>query len=237
MYHAVGAPGEPAARFVVPAKRFERQMKWLVRRGYRVVTLEELLQDENGPRRAVALTFDDGYVDNLVLARPVLERLGLPATAFVVPGRERNDWDRDTELSGRALLRREQLAELGPVIAVGAHTRTHRTLTDLAPAEVETELAGSRHDLEEAVGGPVTTFAYPYGMFDTDVRSAVDRAGFLVACSVVPGHNPPGTDPLALRRLEIYGTFSLLRFVLTLWLGDTRFRMRWRARRSPLGVG
>ncbi len=69
---------------------------------------------------------------------------------------------------------------------------------------------------------PVSTFAYPYGMVDEAARLAVERAGFLAACTVVPGHNPLAIDPLAVRRLEIYGTFSLLRFVLTVRFGDTR---------------
>ena len=69
-------------------------------------------------------------------------------------------------------------------------------------------------------------------MVDDAVRSAAERAGFLGACSVVPGFNPAGTDPLVLRRLE-YGTFSLVRFVLTLWFRVTR----WRARGAPRGVG
>jgi hypothetical protein len=74
-------------------------------------------------------------------------------------------------------------------------------------------------------------------MVDDAVRHGRGAAGFLGACSVVPGFNPAGTDPLALRRLEIYGTFSLVRFVLTLWFGDTRLVTRWRARGAPRGVG
>jgi peptidoglycan/xylan/chitin deacetylase (PgdA/CDA1 family) len=68
---------------------FSQQMRALSRFG-NVLALEEALQrlaaGERLPSRAVALTFDDGYSDNLTLAVPVLERLGLPATFFLVPG-------------------------------------------------------------------------------------------------------------------------------------------------------
>jgi peptidoglycan/xylan/chitin deacetylase (PgdA/CDA1 family) len=240
LYHAVGAPGESRSRFVVPLHRFERQLKWLRRLGYRVVPLGELLhalRDGKVPGKTAVLTFDDGYADNLTLAYPVLRRLDMPATIFAVSQGEENGWDRDTELAGRALLRPEQLAEMSPLVSVGAHTRTHRALTSLTREQLEEEISGSRADLEAALGRPVSTFAYPYGMVDEAGRSAVERAGFEGACSVVPGFNPAGTDPLALRRLEIYGTFSLVRFVLTLWFGDTRLVTRWRGRGTPRDVG
>jgi len=66
-----------------------RQLRFL-RRTTTVVPLEESLRAlADGrplPPRAVALTFDDGYRDNLTLAAPVLRRLGLPATVYLVPG-------------------------------------------------------------------------------------------------------------------------------------------------------
>ena len=240
MYHAVGAPGERASRYIVPVRRLSRQLSLLKRLGYHVISLEDFVQAVRRgtiPKRAVAITFDDGYADNLTLAYPVLRRLGLPATVFAVSQRERNDWDRDNELAGRPLLNPGQLAEMSPLVSVGAHTRTHRALTGLSVAQLEEEISGSRADLEASVRQPVSTFAYPYGMVDEAVRSAVERAGFLAACTVVPGHNPAATDPLGVRRLEIYGTFSLLRFVLTVCFGGTPLLTRWRARGTPRDVG
>jgi peptidoglycan/xylan/chitin deacetylase (PgdA/CDA1 family) len=77
------APGGAGARGL------ERQLAFLARR-CNVVPLAEGLraldQADPLPPRAVALTFDDGYRDQLELAAPMLARLGLPATFFLVPG-------------------------------------------------------------------------------------------------------------------------------------------------------
>jgi peptidoglycan/xylan/chitin deacetylase (PgdA/CDA1 family) len=77
------APGGAGARGL------ERQLAFLARRGNVVPLangLRALDQGEPLPPRAVALTFDDGYRDQLELAAPMLARLGLPATFFLVPG-------------------------------------------------------------------------------------------------------------------------------------------------------
>jgi peptidoglycan/xylan/chitin deacetylase (PgdA/CDA1 family) len=237
LYHAVGAPGEPASRFVVPVRRLERQLRWLARRRYRVVALSELLTTDDVPRKTVALTFDDGYVDNLTLAFPLLERLGLPATVFAVSDRQENNWDRQGPLRGRPLLTPDRLRELAPLVAVGAHTCSHRSLEHLSAQELEDEVAGCRRELQDALKAPIALFAYPYGQFDEEARSAVEAAGFSGAVGVVSGRVHSDDDPYALPRLEIYGTFSFLRFLLTLWLGDTRLLTRWQARRSPRAVG
>ncbi|HSO51373.1 MAG TPA: polysaccharide deacetylase family protein, partial [Actinomycetes bacterium] len=76
------APGAGAAGF-------EHQLRRLQRLGTIVPLAPSLRQLTTGqplPPRAIALTFDDGYRDNLEVGAPVLERLGLPASFFLVPG-------------------------------------------------------------------------------------------------------------------------------------------------------
>src|SRR5207248_6321696 len=86
MYHAIGDPAEAATRFVLPVTSFERQMWLLAALRIHVVRLEDatrsLLAGDPLPRRALALTFDDGTRDTRRLAFPILERHGFPATAF-----------------------------------------------------------------------------------------------------------------------------------------------------------
>jgi peptidoglycan/xylan/chitin deacetylase (PgdA/CDA1 family)/glycosyltransferase involved in cell wall biosynthesis len=233
MYHSICRPGEPNGTYVLPVRRFERQMRWLKRLGYDVIGLEELVsclrEHRLPPAKSVVLTFDDGYEDNRDVAAPILERLGFPATFFLVSAPE-DGRNIDSKFSGRSLMRPAEARELlGGVVHLGAHTRTHPDLTSLAPDQVESEVAGSRSDLEEVLGIPITLFAYPYGKTNAYVQEAVRRAGFLGACSVEPGRNRLAVDPYMLKRLEVRGTDSLLRFALTVWIGETRSLFKFRA--------
>lgn len=75
-------PGDPAE------PEFERTMRW-VRQTFNVIPLAEGvagLRSGKLPGRALAITFDDGYADNLTIAAPILARLGLPATFFLATG-------------------------------------------------------------------------------------------------------------------------------------------------------
>jgi peptidoglycan/xylan/chitin deacetylase (PgdA/CDA1 family) len=86
-YHRVNDDDDPFFP-AVPTRVFEKQMAFLART-YRVLTVEELVEGiRRGrlPRNALAITFDDGYRDNLTHAAPILTRYGLPATIFLATG-------------------------------------------------------------------------------------------------------------------------------------------------------
>ncbi len=235
MYHAIGRPGERASRYVLPVARLRRQLAWLKLRGYDVIALDEFvrarIEHRLPPEKSVVLTLDDGYRDNAELALPALERHGFPATVFLVTAAGgRAGWDRAAETEGRKLLGLADAAALTGRLAFGAHSRTHPSLPRLAPAELAREVGECRVELESALGAPVPVFAYPYGETDARVEEEVAAAGYLAACGIRPGRNRPSCELFALRRFEIRGTDSLLRFALTLWLGETpRLRLRRRS--------
>lgn len=86
-FHRVNDDADPFMPSL-PTGVFAARMAHIARH-YRVLTMEELvarLQDGRVPRNALGLTFDDGYRDNLTHAAPILKRLGLPATVFLVTG-------------------------------------------------------------------------------------------------------------------------------------------------------
>jgi len=225
MYHAFTATGE-TDRFVMPKRSFARQMRLLAMLRYRVIRFEDLAtairEGDALPRRAVAITIDDGYLDNLEIADRILRRRGFPATVFLVSARlgGENDWDADGAVAGRPLLSAaevERMREGG--FDVGAHTRTHVSLPEAPDEAVEREIADSRGDLERALGTEVRTFAYPYGRYDSRAIGAAAEAGFRGACTTYARRARVGDDPLEIPRIEIRGGDSIPRFLRKLWVG------------------
>ena len=103
MYHRVARARHDPWALAVHPERFEQQMDWLSRHRT-VLPMDEfvtLMKRDRLPRTAVGLTFDDGYVDNLTTAKPVLERHNLPATVFALGDRQSVEpfwWDELADL-------------------------------------------------------------------------------------------------------------------------------------------
>jgi peptidoglycan/xylan/chitin deacetylase (PgdA/CDA1 family) len=235
MYHAIARPGEAASCYVVPRRRFQRQMAWLKWSGARVVPLEQLISDLRSnripPRRSVAITFDDGYVDNLE-AIPILRACRFPATVFVVSDAlgQRAWWTTEPALAGRPIVDQGQVVALRHGgIAIGAHTRTHPSLTEIRHDHVPGEIRGSRTVLAQLTGDPIAAFAYPFGDYSPAVAAHVQAAGFDGAFCSRSGVVDPATPLFLLPRVEVRGTDSLARFALLVWRGhrhDTGPRTR-----------
>lgn len=87
-YHRVLAERDPLLSGEPSAAEFEHRMRW-VKANFDVLPLGEAvraLRKDRLPKRALCITFDDGYADNYRIALPILRRLGLPATFFVATG-------------------------------------------------------------------------------------------------------------------------------------------------------
>jgi len=234
MYHGIARAGERPSRYVLRASALRLQLAWLRFRRRPLLSLDEYiaLRDRNElpDPNAVILTFDDGYADNAEIALPLLRQHGVPAIVFVITSAigKNNDWDEGV-LSGRPLLSWPQLRELAAGgIAVGAHTVTHPRLTELDRQAAEQEMSRSRSELERELGAPVVHFAYPYGRTSQALEGLAERAGFLSAVGIRPGTNGPAVSRWDLRRYEVRGTASLLRFVIDLWLGRPLLQPRGR---------
>jgi peptidoglycan/xylan/chitin deacetylase (PgdA/CDA1 family) len=188
-YHAL-SPTWDADMSTTP-ERFERQIAMLAGRRYRGVTFSEAVRS-SGPGRVVAVTFDDAYRSVLELARPILDRFGMPATVFAPtdgvdaagllqwPGIDQwlgGPHERDLTPMSWAELR--SLAAAG--WEVGSHTATHPHLTQADDATLEDELRRSKAACEQHLQGPCASLAYPYGDVDARVVEATARAGYSAA--------------------------------------------------------
>ena len=94
----------------------------------------------------------------------------------------------------------------GELVEVGAHTVNHPALSALSPASQRDEILESKARLEEILGCPVTSFAYPYGWwsdYTPETVSIVREAGFACACSNFRGLVERSTDPFQLPRVQV----------------------------------
>jgi len=169
--------------------------------------------------RVAVITLDDGYVDNLEHALPVLKRHGFTATCYAVsaaPGGS-NRWDEERAGVLSPIMQAAQLRawhEAG--MEVGAHSRTHAHLTRCGDAALADEVAGCKRELEDALGAEVTQFCYPYGDHDERVVEAVRRAGYRAATTTRRGRARPGGDPLRWPRVPISNRHLLPQVALRL---------------------
>jgi peptidoglycan/xylan/chitin deacetylase (PgdA/CDA1 family) len=207
LYHRIGplTPSLPALtrRLTVAPADFAAQMAWLHRHGFHAITQEQLFAAlERGrrlPPRPVMVTFDDGYRDVLWNASPVLRRLHMPATEYVITGRVSGpDISFLTWPELRVLERRG--------IEIGSHTVTHADLPALSSAAAYEELRSSRLALERHLGHPVQWLAYPFGAFDARTVELTQRAGYVLAVTTKPGRDQGSRAPLVLDRYEILDT-------------------------------
>jgi peptidoglycan/xylan/chitin deacetylase (PgdA/CDA1 family) len=238
MYHALGGDGEPGSRYVLPAREFAWQLRWLRRNGYSILGLAEYLRYRAGgqlpPRRSVVLTFDDGYLDNAELAEPLLAAGEVPATIFLVTDLlgTRNSWDRGGALAGRPLMSWDDAARLeGRTLSFGPHGRTHRPVAGCDPATLRDEIGGSWAAIVHHLRAPVPVFAFPFGAHDAPASAVVEDVGLAAALTVTPGRNGPAAPLMGLRRLEVRGDEGRRRFRMLLRSGADPWRHRrgrWR---------
>ena len=185
-------------RLTVEPPVFAAEMAALVRYGYHTISQRQLyaamFAGGRLPSKPVLITADDGYEDDATEMLPVLRRLNLKATFYIVTGRIGMPGFVTVAELGR-------LAEAG--MDIGAHTRTHVDLTQLAPRLAREEIAGSARDLGRVVGGPVPWFAYPFGAVSPEVVRMVEGAGFALAVTTRGGTRELPGAPLELPRLEV----------------------------------
>lgn len=163
------------------AGRFRAQMEWLRARA-RVMPLSQIASTA-GDRWAVAVTFDDAFESVRRNALPVLESLRIPATVFAVSGNlgRTPAWRMEASCpdANEPIMTADALRTLPTdLIAIGSHTASHPSMSQLPADEARREAAESKSALASILDRPVDDFSFPYGEYDDVALAAVDEAGY-----------------------------------------------------------
>jgi len=221
-YHSVG--NLPLS---VSIQTFRKQIGWLRKKHFKCDTLIKTVDDKetsgnaNLTNKRVIVTFDDCFESVYENAVPIIKQFSFKATFFATVnyvgkirwGSERYQrWsDKKTEEFNVpfAYMSWDQLKSLVDFgMEIGAHTITHRNLTELSSQEQEEEIAGSKERLEKELGIEVDTFCYPRGKYNDHIVNIIKKVGFKAACTTKPGYVLNGYEPYKLNRFPA-GNFNL----------------------------
>lgn len=178
---------------------FEDQLKTLISDGYHFVTMGQVAAALKGsaslPEKPIVLTFDDGIVDVHTSVLPLLRQYQVSITAYLAPV----FLDHTPYLS---LAMARELADSGWV-EIGSHSSHHLKLKTLSDTKAKSEIMDSKKSLEELLGVPVDTFAYPFGLYGSDHVTMAKEAGYQSAVTMIWTLVRDSTDPYLLPRLNI----------------------------------
>jgi len=216
LYHSVGN-----SKYGVSEADFSEQMSCLAEAA-EVVSLCELIggRDKGGNlgRLRCSITFDDGYSSVYSTAWPIMRNFGFTASVFVTTGAVHSTQPQvSSKTSGlypdETILTWQQIDELSQNgFEVGSHLQTHTDLVSLSEDQMRKELLASREEIEERVGMPCRSVAYPWGSYNTLVRQCAAASGYSVGLSGIHGFILPNVDMFSIPRIDIRREFCLADF-------------------------
>lgn len=205
-YHSIGTHPDWPEGMVIAPQVFERHLQYLRARGYEMVTVAELAErlqrGGEGEKlgRCIALSFDDGYLDNYTQALPLLCKYGARGTFAVI----------NSKIGGKGYMDIRQLQELQRAgMEIASHTFSHNRLEDIAPLYLDWEIGVSKYDLEKRVLPPevfVSTLAYPCGSYNAACVAKLEQFGYRAALTGNEFLNTPArfrAQPMEMCRLIV----------------------------------
>ena len=217
VYHQISeAPpkGAPFRGLYVSPGAFRRQMGLLKLLGYQGLSMSGLLPYLQGRQsgKVVGITFDDGYLNNLTHALPVLQANGFSSTCYAVSGLlgKTNEWDRDIGIAQVPLMNAAELrqwADGGQ--EVGSHTQNHVRLLNSDAATALAEMTQDRAALESLLQRPVNHFCYPYGEYAPEHVQMARQAGFETVTTTRRGRSAVAGSLMELPRVPVVRATSL----------------------------
>jgi peptidoglycan/xylan/chitin deacetylase (PgdA/CDA1 family) len=190
----------------VAPETFRQQMQALRDWGYTSITASYLAQviQSGGdlPARPFVITFDDGNLDIYSNAFPIMQELGFVGTFYIVA----DYLDSYNHVDAAQL---QEMAAAG--WEIGSHSMTHVDLTD-NHALLSQEIEQSRTVLENTLGVPVRTFAYPFGARDDYVKDWTRDVGYLAGMGLGTYYTHTPETLFYLSRIEVYASYDMAAF-------------------------
>ena len=243
IYHSLTAQAtEPYRRFSMDPGQFAEQMEHIAAGGWKTLTVSQLSAAlagpaESMPERPVVITFDDGFEEMHSVALPVLTRLGLQSTAYIVTGHlgGQSRWLASVGEGDRPILSAGQVRDLDEAgVDIGAHGHRHVALDEMPISAAVRQIDASRVALQGIVGHPIVTFAYPYGYHTGSIKRHLKASGFQSACAVKQVLSHTNDDRFALGRAIVGSDMSME--CLDSWIRGKGLPISWRGERPQTKV-
>jgi len=190
---------------------FDFQMKHLVDAGYTPVFMQEvymiLTGKMAGPAKPVAITFDDGFTDQLEAVK-ILKKYNFKSTFYIIVGGDLSGWcigvEKKSNTCGDSYLNWDQIKTIqsSGLVEIGSHTVDHLQLASLNEAAQRFQIFESKKTLELNLGVSILSFCYPYGNFNTTSEQLAKEAGYNNATTVVASEYQNPTLPFRLNRIR-----------------------------------
>ena len=218
LYHWI-AVSPINSQYYVPPEKFDEEMKLLHDWGYTTITTELLIKSitegADLPPRPILITFDDGHLNNYTAAFPIMKKYGFTGVLYIIA----NYMGTDNYMNADQI---KEMAAAG--WEVGSHSISHMDLTSLEPYRQRLEVVESRTLLEEALGVPILTIAYPFGISNPGVIDYAHFANYIGGMSLGFTYDQGISNLYTLQRRDIKGTYDVKQFAAFLpWQGDPVF--------------
>lgn len=225
MYHKVPdkALSSPHQIFVTK-DRFEKHLQFFKNQKFETLTFSELEAFIQGtqplkkfPKKPLILTFDDGYLDNLKNAQPLLKKYGFKAQLFLLAEKSltHNYWDEENIQKGDALVQgSERQAWLETQFEIGSHGLKHSKLTEMSSQQIYNELTASKRQLESEFKTPMISYAYTYGLYTEEAVKLAEKARYKFAVCTDEGGLLLQDELFRIFRVNVFpheNNFSLLK--------------------------
>lgn len=220
MYHHVSSH-KGALATITPAN-FESHVKYLAENDYKTVSLDEFLAFKKGelelPKKSVLITFDDGWIDNFLVAYPILKKYSLKATIFVVTDWvERSSEDKRAgddiyipnhregkklayEEPASAVVNWDDLRAMSDVFEFASHSNAHDN-EELGIDEWRDDLALSKSYIK-AHGGNTKHLCWPRGNYTSELIDLAQSLGFETLYTTKRGVNTADGDTSEIKRIS-----------------------------------